>query len=225
MLVRTKLLRFFEVFLEGMVTASESTPCKCAVCSNAGELSLKVIVHSGSAVFHSIGGRAQVSGPDVILTHRLLKNSVQGNEYLLMSESAYRDLGSQMNLEFVEGQEAYAEFGTLKTHVHLMGEEVEQTRKSLYSLKPAALASRARQYLVWGSRLQLTAMIEQIRHPHAEASGPARLMFVFLVLLATPLVFLAGLFTIPRKLLSRQKALARSGGRGAKEPSGASLSG
>ena len=52
--VRTKLLRFFEVFYAGTVTAMESTPCKCAICRNADDLTLKLIVHSGSAVFHSI---------------------------------------------------------------------------------------------------------------------------------------------------------------------------
>ena len=52
--VRTKLPRFFEVFFAGVVTATESTPCRCAICSNADSLKLKVIVHSGSAVFHSM---------------------------------------------------------------------------------------------------------------------------------------------------------------------------
>jgi len=45
--IRTKLLRFFEVFCAGAVTAMESTPCKCAICKNVEHLQLKVIVHSG----------------------------------------------------------------------------------------------------------------------------------------------------------------------------------
>jgi hypothetical protein len=33
--IRTKLERFFEAFYEGIVTAMESTPCDCAVCTPA----------------------------------------------------------------------------------------------------------------------------------------------------------------------------------------------
>jgi class 3 adenylate cyclase len=104
--VRMKLIRFFDVFVESVVTLQESTVCKCAICANADELSLKMVVHTGRAVFHSVGGRQQVSGADVILAHRLLKNSVPGHEYLLMSGPAYRDLGAQMGLAFREGSES-----------------------------------------------------------------------------------------------------------------------
>jgi class 3 adenylate cyclase len=116
--VRRKLVRFFDVFIEGMVAAAESTPCKCAICSNAHELSLKIVVHIGQAVFHMIGNRPQVSGPDVILAHRLLKNSVPSNEYLLMSAAAYGELGRDMSLQFVGGKERYDEFGSVETHYH-----------------------------------------------------------------------------------------------------------
>ena len=52
--VRTKLARFFEVFIEAMITAGEASPCKCAICRNGKDLKLKVIVHSGRAVFNII---------------------------------------------------------------------------------------------------------------------------------------------------------------------------
>jgi hypothetical protein len=69
---------------------AEATPCGCAICRNLGELKLKVIVHVGRAVFHEIAGRPQISGADVILAHRLLKNSLPNREYLLLSEPAFR---------------------------------------------------------------------------------------------------------------------------------------
>lgn len=145
--VRTKLVRFFEAFLEGMVTATESTPCDCAICKNVDQLKLKVIVHTGRAVFHTIGGSPQLAGTDVILAHRLLKNSVPSDEYLLMTESAYRDLGREMNRGFLEGEETCAGFDhPVKTYVHLMGAERERARDALYAMPPAAVAARARRY-------------------------------------------------------------------------------
>ena len=62
------------------MTAIESTLCKCAICKNVEDLKLKVIVHSGCAVFNMIAGSPQISGPDVILAHRLLKNSIPSSE-------------------------------------------------------------------------------------------------------------------------------------------------
>ena len=69
--------------------------CKCAICRNSSELALKIVVHTGTAVFHQISGFNKVSGPDVILAHRLLKNSVPEKEYLLMSEAAYNAIGQR----------------------------------------------------------------------------------------------------------------------------------
>ncbi len=204
--VRTKLLRFFEVFYAGTVTAMESTPCKCAICRNADDLTLKVIVHSGSAVFHSIAGAVQVSGTDVILAHRLLKNSVPGNEYLLMTESAYRDLGRDMEGEFVEGQESYGELGSVKTFVRHLGEVQERHRDSLYARTPTSLALRAEGYVVLAVLGQFVGLFQQIRNPTVEVGWVRRAGFVLGLTLLTPLALLVLSFSIPRKLLSRRVA-------------------
>ena len=202
--VRTKLARFFEVFLEGMTTAAEATPCKCAICRNANGLKLKVIVHSGRAVFHTIGRFAQVSGADVILAHRLLKNSVPSDEYLLMSEPAYRDLGREMDGEFLKGEETYEGFGLVRTYVQFMGEARERSRNALYAMPPAALASRARQYVVWGFREQYRALLEQMQHPVVAVGLLKRTGFALALTLGLPLTFLFYLVAIPRRLLLKR---------------------
>jgi hypothetical protein len=204
--VRTKLVRFFDVFFEGMVAAAESTPCGCAICSNVSELSLKIVVHSGRAVIHAIGGRPQISGPDVILAHRLLKNSVPSNEYLLMSDAAHRDLGRDMGFAFVEGEERFDEFGVVKTHVHLMGEAVEGARATLYSLEPAALRARARRYVLWAAFGQVSAAIEQFRRPFLHVGWLRRAGYALGLAALTPFGVGLGLVAIPRKLLARRAA-------------------
>lgn len=40
-----------------------------------------------------VGGRPRVTGPDVILVHRLLKNSVAAGAYLLLTEPALERVG------------------------------------------------------------------------------------------------------------------------------------
>ena len=59
--------------LEHMIN---NTTCRCAACRNIGNLDLKLFVHYGSYVEQSIGGRTELGGSDVILVHRLLKNTI-----------------------------------------------------------------------------------------------------------------------------------------------------
>ncbi len=207
--VRTKLPRFFEVFLEAAALAAESTPCNCEICSNAEDLTLKVIVHSGTAVFHSIAGASQVSGTDVILAHRLLKNSVSSDEYLLMTESAYRDVGHEMEGEFIEGGESYDELGSVKTFVRHIGEVRERHRNSLYSMSRIKLVLRAELYVVLATLGQLVGLVQQIRNPTVEVGWPRRASFALITTLSAPFVLLVGLFAIPTKLLLRRSARAK----------------
>lgn len=212
--VRTKLARFFNVFQENMATVAESTPCGCAICSNADELSLKIVVHRGTAVFHEIAGRPQVSGADVILAHRLLKNSVPGNQYLLMSDAAYRQLGAEMPLHFAPATEHYDEFGEVETHVCSMDDSMEDARTSLYSLDQQSLSSRARAYVLWASLSQIPAALEQIRRPTTKVGLLGRVGFALLLLVLVPIQLLVGVFAIPRKLLGRQLLRARNSSSG-----------
>jgi hypothetical protein len=128
--VGSKLLRFFEAFSAVLVAESESTLCRCAVCKNMHELKLKIIVHSGEALFHMVGDFADVSGVDVILVHRLLKNSVDSDEYILMTEPAYRDLRFPSALEVHQSSEEYEGFGSIATFVHFPGGAFEKSRQA-----------------------------------------------------------------------------------------------
>ncbi len=128
--VGSKLLRFFEAFSAVLVAESESTLCRCAVCKNMHELKLKIIVHSGEALFHMVGDFADVSGVDVILVHRLLKNSVDSDEYILMTEPAYRDLRFPSAFEVHQSSEEYEGFGSIDTFVHFPGGAFEKSRQA-----------------------------------------------------------------------------------------------
>ena len=210
--IRLKLDRFFAAFYAGIVTATESTPCTCAVCTHLEDLKLKIIVHSGSAVFNTIAGSLKLSGTDVILAHRLLKNSVPSSEYLLLTEPAYRDLGAELEGTFVEGRETYAELGSMKTFVRFLGDVKERHRDELYALPHAQLVARARGYVLWALRGTLPGLLRQIRHPVVPVSWVRRAGFAVVSVLQIPLWALVSLFTIPRKLLAQQAARARTVG-------------
>jgi hypothetical protein len=63
--------------------------CPCASCTQANNLKLKFVAHVGEAATQTIRQRRKLVGIDVILVHRMLKNSVTVPEYLLLSEDLY----------------------------------------------------------------------------------------------------------------------------------------
>ncbi len=60
--------------------------CPCDACSNVHTLKLKAILHFGTVIVKQIRQFTELAGPEVILIHRLLKNSIPMNEYLLLTE-------------------------------------------------------------------------------------------------------------------------------------------
>ena len=60
--------------------------CTCRACSTAINLELKIVVHTGSFQFIEIQDRRKPFGEAVIQVHRLLKNSVNSDNYVLISK-------------------------------------------------------------------------------------------------------------------------------------------
>src|SRR3954454_2183738 len=54
----------------------QATSCPCNACVRIPDLDLKFVVHFGQAIEQKVYGRRELVGPDVIVAHRLLKNSV-----------------------------------------------------------------------------------------------------------------------------------------------------
>jgi hypothetical protein len=69
---------------------SECRVCSCEACRNVEQLKLKVIMHFGEAVASQIQGRTKLAGESIILAHRLLKNSIDSDEYILLTDDLYR---------------------------------------------------------------------------------------------------------------------------------------
>lgn len=97
---------FFKVFYERARTLStERSDCDCDACQRIFDLRLKAILHYGEAAFKMIRQFEELAGEDVILTHKLLKNSIPSKEYILMTESFHQlvgdfdDLPSETRLE------------------------------------------------------------------------------------------------------------------------------
>lgn len=112
-----KLILFFESFHSKRAEFDHKGQCDCGACTNTRVLKLKIVVHSGQAHFYRIHDFNELSGGDVILVHRLLKNSVAHEEYILMTEPAWSDIRFPQHIEIEEGCEHYPHLGDVKTLV------------------------------------------------------------------------------------------------------------
>ena len=83
--------------------------CNCPTCKSASRLTLKFIAHHGEGAFHKIKDREKIFGTDVILVHRLLKNSIPEREYLLVTDSIKSNNAepARGEINWTSGSESY----------------------------------------------------------------------------------------------------------------------
>jgi uncharacterized protein DUF2652 len=63
--------------------------CNCGACSTANNLTLKFFAHAGPLDFIQIKDQRKPYGKEVITAHRLMKNTIPIDDYLLLSEGVY----------------------------------------------------------------------------------------------------------------------------------------
>ena len=102
---------------------AQTTTCPCNACSAIRRLDLKFCVHTGEAVRQRIAGQEKLMGSDVILVHRLLKNSVSESlglqAYVLLTASCLERLRlDPAALGLTPHRETYEHFGQVPLYVH-----------------------------------------------------------------------------------------------------------
>ncbi len=84
----------FAAFKSRQQAMQAAERCQCGACQQIGCLDLKMVVHHGAFLRHTVAGRSRVTGTAVILVHRLLKNGVERKGgYALLTEPVLRSLG------------------------------------------------------------------------------------------------------------------------------------
>ena len=111
------LLRLFDTFDRRRAELAAYSVCRCGACANLQALQLKIVAHSGTALLNQVGEFSVLSGIDVIAVHRLLKNSVERDRYILMTDAAFHDLRLPEGVEVTVGSAEY-DIGTLITHLY-----------------------------------------------------------------------------------------------------------
>jgi len=116
------IARCYGAFRRRVESVRQATTCTCNACQQASDLDLKFFVHVGTAVPQRIAGRDELAGRDVILVHRLLKDSAPAasgmRSYVLLTEAAVNALAidpAATGLERVS--QSYEHFGDVIAYV------------------------------------------------------------------------------------------------------------
>src|SRR5207249_787258 len=87
----------------------------CSACANISMLKLKFVVHHGKFSRQRLGSVEQLHGTDVIVAHRLLKNSVPSKEYLLVTDAVLDRLPTGIRDRFTPHTESFHHGGSVVT--------------------------------------------------------------------------------------------------------------
>jgi len=194
-IIGDKLVTFFRMFSEKIGELSQSTTCTCHACTHIEKLRLKVVVHSGEALFHRVFNFVELAGVDVIIVHRLLKNSVAADQYLLLTEAARHDVEFSQAISLSSGQETYDDIGRINTLIFLPDVKV----KAVETSASLSFATRFRCSWTLFCKLWLAPFAlrsNQFRHLETSATKFDRIGFATLTALLTPLFLPVGTFFV-----------------------------
>jgi uncharacterized protein YndB with AHSA1/START domain len=127
----------------------QASTCECRACAAMSNLDFKFVVHHGEMVKQKMGGREELAGRDVILVHRLLKNTVNekvgSRAYALYSDACIQTMGMNPATQgLVEHRETIDIIGDVKLWLRDLEDawkrENERTRLEV---------TRADAYVAW----------------------------------------------------------------------------
>jgi uncharacterized protein YndB with AHSA1/START domain len=139
----------------------QATSCECNACSRIPDLDLKFVVHAGPVRRQRMAGWEELVGTDVIVVHRLLKNTIVEDVgipvYALFSDAAIAAAGiGPEPLGMVRHRESYEFVGDVDGWIHdLERRWQDEERQGRVIVKPAdarftvTITTKAPPQLAW----------------------------------------------------------------------------
>jgi hypothetical protein len=110
-------LAMFKNFHTQLKIIERDAICQCGACQTATNLTLKFIIHFGEVKEIKVAQFTKATGLDMIIAHRLLKNSIASHEYILISAPCLHklpDRAAAAELRWQSTQETYAAIGNVE---------------------------------------------------------------------------------------------------------------
>jgi len=115
--ITEKCIQIFQAFHKQSSTMEGMRVCQCIACKGVVKLSLKFIVHYGTISENRIANFIKASGIDMVIAHRLLKNKIERDEYVLITKNFLDhtpDSEENPELEWFPLKESYSSIGDVE---------------------------------------------------------------------------------------------------------------
>ena len=106
-------LKIFNAFHLQRKWMQQHSVCPCGACQGIINLTVKFVVHHGPVGEMRVGRFVTLSGKDIIVAHRLLKNSVPSNEYVLVTNNLWQYAPGTEESDEVEWSDLSDEFASI----------------------------------------------------------------------------------------------------------------
>ncbi|WP_281988831.1 DUF2652 domain-containing protein [Aquimarina aggregata] len=121
----------FTAFYSHLKLLEKNRICPCNACAKAPNLELKIVVHCGEIQFITVQGKRKPFGESVIEVHRMLKNSIDSDNYTLLSDDVSKVIGLSKGYEsklylFYESYDTYDD-----KKVKYLYSEIDKTKLKL----------------------------------------------------------------------------------------------
>lgn len=122
--IQDMCLKIFNAFHYQRKWMQQHTICPCGACQAIINLSVKFVAHHGPLAEIKVGRFVKPSGTEMIVAHRLLKNSINNNEYLLLTEKLLQQVadGAEEGLGWTRSSEEYPAIGKIDYRFTLLNE-------------------------------------------------------------------------------------------------------
>ena len=118
--------------------------CACTACQSIEKLGLKTVIHRGEVLEKQMGGLTELAGEPVIVAHRLLKNSIEDDNYVLATDELVSFLESEPYGSSQKLVEKIADVGSVNVTVyHPAGRQLDRHGVRPFT-RPAACAEAIR---------------------------------------------------------------------------------
>jgi hypothetical protein len=126
-------------FRDSIEEIAAGSTCRCGACNRTGDLALKFVVHGGEFDTQRIAGRQELIGAEIVVAHRLLKNSIPVREYALLT-APLADVAKASGLAATAGRDEYQDIGGLDylyVDLHPVREAIQKGREVYLSEQDA----------------------------------------------------------------------------------------
>ena len=131
--ITDKCINIFQAFHQQSSSMEGMRVCQCIACKGVVKLSLKFVVHYGTISENRIANFVKASGIDMVIAHRLLKNKIERDEYVLITKNFLDhtpDSEENLELEWFPLKENYASIGDVEFDFAMLDRYKEELSKS-----------------------------------------------------------------------------------------------